>query len=156
MTESLDSLASVSGAMRDHAINESASIDQATASANDAANQQALALYNKYLQEVDAGDPSSTVGAPNAPSFKPVFVSGPPKTILVFPEETSKKPACYSESWWTRHLAPPPVRESDLSSMVAKKTPSPGLSQKDIKLPPAVKNFPIQFDRFMNYKEFLS
>ena len=156
MAESLGALTNVSGAVREHAASTAVASDQINASATDAANQQAMALYNKYLQEVDAADPTSTIGGPNHPSFKPVFVTGPPTTVVVMPDISSQKPACYSESWWTRHLVPTPQRDSDLSFLVAKKNLSAGLAAKEIKYPPAVKNYPIKFDRYMDYKEFLS
>lgn len=156
MADSLSSLSDVSAAMREHAASNSVPPEQISASAANAENLKAMALYNKYLQEVDAADPTSTITGPQNAPFKPVYVTGKPETVIVMPDISSNNPPCYSESWWTRNLAPVPKRESDLSELMSKSNLSAGLSQKQVKFPPVVKDFPIKFDRFMNYKEFLS
>ena len=126
--------------------------------AQDAAqtHQLEMQLQEKLLQELLAKDPNSTVSqAGHQPQVQKVF-SGPPRDVIVMPKIHWKHPACYSESWWTRSIAPVPRSEVVFPKALAKPQGLNMVSVKDLQHPAGFANFPIHFDKMLGYREFLS
>ena len=110
-------------------------------------------LYEKQLQELLDPDQYSTVGQTGDAAHQNIKIL-PPRDVIVIPKINWENTSCFSESWWTRTLAPVPKFEK-----FHEKAPTYNnstVSIKDMKFPPAVPNFPIHFDRMMGFREFLS
>ena len=129
--------------------------DALVATGDAATMQQAMQLVDQDMRELLKDDPNSTVGQPGDPSTQK-YVYAPPRNVIVMPNSDHKHPACFKDSWWSQKLVPVPKREIDLTGLAPKKLPPAGISEKDIKYPPSIKNFPIHFDRSLGYREFLS
>lgn len=159
MPNDLDQLLSTtkdsSTALKSFSDQNGVSKDQLLADGDAATAQQAMQLIDQEMRELMQDDPSSTVGQPGDASTQK-FIYAPPRNVIVMPKIHWNKPACYSDSWWTRQIAPTPKSEMDFTHLVRKKLPPPGISEKDLKYPPSIKNFPITFDRMLGYREFLS
>lgn len=116
--------------------------------------QQAMqVLLERQMRELMQPDANSTIGQAGDASGQKIVI-GPARDVIVMPRIDWENPPCYSESWWTRHMAPVPRFEMFHERKVP--APATGLSMRDIKYPPTVPNFPIHFDRLMGYREFLS
>lgn len=123
--------------------------DQINAQGNAEAQKAMQDLITRQNQELMQPDPNTTIGQPGEK-----VVIGPARNILIMPQMNDDHPSCYSESWWTRHLAPIPRFELHHDRILK---PGPiGLSERDTKYPPSVSNFPIHPDRMMGYRAFLS
>ena len=134
-----------------HALTSSQGIttDQINARGATDADTAMRALMERQMKELMEPDANTTLGQASEK-----IVIGPAREIIVMPKVDLDNPRCYSDSWWIRNLAPVPKFEL----IHDRKPPAPpiGLSEKDIKYPPGVHNFPIYIDRMMGYKQFLS
>ena len=155
MDNLMSSLQDSSSTMATHAAENTVTKDQLIATGEQATAQQAISLLDQEFQELMQADPTSTIGQPGDPSTQK-YVYAPPRDVIIMPKINWNKPSCHSESWWSKKFLPVPKKEMDLSGLVKKKPPPPGISEKDAKYPPSIPNFPITFDRMLGYREFLS
>jgi hypothetical protein len=112
-----------------------------------------MRLMDEEFKEMMASDPSSTVGQPGG-LVNQKIIQLPPKEFFAYRESCSCPK--FSDSPWTRYPAPIPKLEQDVSLLSLPSRLAKAAPIKDLKFPPAVPNFPIQFDRTLGYRDFLS